>query len=121
MASSKVSELLEGGFRHVIEDITIEDHSQVKRLILCTGKVFYDLQGHPRRTEANSTAIARMELLYPFPEAALEELLMRYPNLEKVFWMQEEPRTSICSPRQKDFPKIPVLFHISMRGLYFTC
>ena len=92
MASSKVSELLEGGFRHVIEDTTIEDHSQVKRLILCTGKVFYDLQGHPRRTEANSTAIARMELLYPFPEAALEELLMRYPNLEKVFWMQEEPR-----------------------------
>ena len=92
MASSKVSELLEGGFRHVIEDTTIEDHSQVKRLILCTGKVFYDLQGHPRRTEANSTAIARMELLYPFPEAALEELLMQYPNLEKVFWMQEEPR-----------------------------
>ena len=92
MASSRVSELLEGGFRHVIEDTTIEDHSQVKRLILCTGKVFYDLQGHPRRTEANSTAIARMELLYPFPEAALEELLMRYPNLEKVFWMQEEPR-----------------------------
>ena len=92
MASSKVSELLEGEFRHVIEDATIEDHSQVKRLILCTGKVFYDLQGHPKRTEANSTAIARMELLYPFPEAALEELLMRYPNLEKVFWMQEEPR-----------------------------
>ena len=92
MASSKVSELLEGEFRHVIEDATIEDHSQVKRLILCTGKVFYDLQGHPKREEANSTAIARMELLYPFPEAALEELLMRYPNLEKVFWMQEEPR-----------------------------
>ena len=92
MASSKVSELLEGEFRHVIEDATIEDHSQVKRLILCTGKVFYDLQGHPKRAGANSTAIARMELLYPFPEAALEELLMRYPNLEKVFWMQEEPR-----------------------------
>ena len=92
MASSKVSELLEGEFRHVIEDATIEDHSQVKRLILCTGKVFYDLQGHPKREEANSTAIARMELLYPFPDAALEELLMRYPNLEKVFWMQEEPR-----------------------------
>ena len=54
--------------------------------------MFYDLEGHPRRAEANSTAIARMELLYPFPEAALKELLTRYSNLEKVFWMQEEPR-----------------------------
>ena len=92
MASSNVAELLEGAFRHVINDATIEDHARVKRLVLCTGKVFYDMQGHPKRVEASSTAIARMELLYPFPEAALEELLASYPNLEKVFWMQEEPR-----------------------------
>lgn len=92
MASSEVSELVEGGFEHVIDDVTVEDHVKIKRLVLCTGKVFYDVQGHPRRLEANSTAIARLELLYPFPETALEKLLSSYPNLEKVFWMQEEPQ-----------------------------
>ena len=77
---------------HVIDDITVADHTQINRLVLCTGKVFYDVQGHPRRPEADSTAIARLELLYPFPETALEKLLKSYPNLEKVYWMQEEPQ-----------------------------
>ncbi|MEQ9397598.1 MAG: 2-oxoglutarate dehydrogenase E1 component [Longimicrobiales bacterium] len=91
-ATSPVSELTEGNFRHVLEDPTVEDRDAVKRLVLCSGKVYYDIQGHDRRDEASGTAVARMELLYPFPVDALTELLGQYPNLEEVVWTQEEPR-----------------------------
>ena len=91
-ATSTVSELTEGGFRHVIADPTIEDLSTVTRLVLCSGKIYYDIQAHPRRTEAEHVAIGRMELLYPFPADALAELLEQYPNLHEVVWAQEEPR-----------------------------
>ena len=91
-ATSKVSELTEGGFRHVIADPTVEDPSVITRLVLCTGKVYYDIQGYPRRDEANHVAVGRVELLYPFPTEALNELLEHYPNLREVVWAQEEPR-----------------------------
>lgn len=91
-ATSTVSELTEGGFRHVIADPTIEDLSKVTRLVLCSGKIYYDIQAHPRRTEAEHAAIGRMELLYPFPAGALTELLEQYPNVREVVWAQEEPR-----------------------------
>jgi 2-oxoglutarate dehydrogenase E1 component len=75
MASSTVQELTEGGFRHVIDDPTVEDPGVVDRLVLCTGKVYYDIQGHGRRSEASTTAVVRQELLYPFPADALGEVL----------------------------------------------
>ena len=68
------------------------DPDRVTRLVLCTGKVYYDIAGHDRRSEADSVAIARMELLYPFPTEQLEALLASYPNLREVVWAQEEPR-----------------------------
>jgi 2-oxoglutarate dehydrogenase E1 component len=92
MATSSVAELMEGGFLHVLDDPTVEDPSTVERLVLCTGKIYYDVQGHGRRGEASSTAVARLELLYPFPAEALSELLGGYPNLKEVIWTQEEPR-----------------------------
>ena len=91
-ATSTVAELTEGGFRHVIPDPTVEDASAVTRLVLCSGKVYYDIQAHPRRAEADHVAVGRMELLYPFPTVALTELLEQYPNLREVVWAQEEPR-----------------------------
>ena len=91
-ATSTVGELTEGGFRHVIADPTVDDPSAITRLVLCSGKVYYDIQGHPRRDEAKTTAIARVELLYPFPTEALRGLLAEYPNLKEVVWTQEEPR-----------------------------
>jgi 2-oxoglutarate dehydrogenase E1 component len=91
-ATSTVSELVEGGFRHVLDDPSVEDPTAIARVVLCSGKVYYDLQGHPRREEAWATAIARQELLHPFPVEALRELLGRYPNLKEVIWTQEEPR-----------------------------
>jgi 2-oxoglutarate dehydrogenase E1 component len=92
MATSAVAELMEGGFQHVLDDPTVEDPGRVERLVLCSGKVYYDIQGHARRSEAPHTAVARVELLYPFPVEALGELLSRYPALRHVVWAQEEPR-----------------------------
>lgn len=92
MATSPVAEIMEGGFQHVLDDPTVEDPEAVTRLVLCTGKFYYDLQGHRRRSEANNSVLLRMELLYPFPREALAGVLARYPNVEEVIWAQEEPR-----------------------------
>ena len=91
-ATSTIGELTEGGFRHVLEDPTVEDPSKVRRLVLCTGKIYYDIQGHARRAERDDVAVGRLELLYPFPGPALTELIELYPNLAEVVWAQEEPR-----------------------------
>ncbi|MGZ6696548.1 MAG: multifunctional oxoglutarate decarboxylase/oxoglutarate dehydrogenase thiamine pyrophosphate-binding subunit/dihydrolipoyllysine-residue succinyltransferase subunit, partial [Solirubrobacteraceae bacterium] len=65
---------------------------KVTRLVLCTGKIYYDLIGHPNRADNEGVAIGRVELLYPFPEGQLRELIATYPNLREVVWVQEEPR-----------------------------
>jgi 2-oxoglutarate dehydrogenase E1 component len=68
------------------------DLEKVKRLVLCTGKIYYDLVGHPLREGNEAVAIGRVELLYPFPEQDIRELIGMYPNLKEVLWVQEEPR-----------------------------
>jgi 2-oxoglutarate dehydrogenase E1 component len=60
--------------------------------VLCSGKFYYDIQGHDRRKETPHVAVGRVELLYPFPGAALQALVEGYPNLQEVVWAQEEPR-----------------------------
>jgi 2-oxoglutarate dehydrogenase E1 component len=64
----------------------------VERLILCSGKVFTELAGSEYREEAVDTAIARIELLYPFPEDQIKDLITGYPNLREILWVQEEPQ-----------------------------
>jgi len=91
-ATSAIGDLTEGGFRHVLEDPTVEDPSKVRRLVLCTGKIYYDIQGHARRSERDDVAVGRLELLYPFPGPAVTKLIELYPNLAEVVWAQEEPR-----------------------------
>ena len=91
-ATSTIAELTQGGFQHVLADPSVEDVEKVTRLVLCSGKVYYDIQGHARRAEAESVAVGRVELLYPFPVVALTELTGSYPNLSEVVWTQEEPR-----------------------------
>ena len=65
---------------------------KVTKLVLCSGKVYYDIVGHDERGAADDIAVARVELLYPFPENELVELMKSYPSLEQVVWVQEEPR-----------------------------
>ncbi|HUF75836.1 MAG TPA: 2-oxoglutarate dehydrogenase E1 component [Longimicrobiales bacterium] len=91
-ATSVVSELVEGRFAHILPDPGVSDPAKVTRLVLCSGKIYYDLAAHARRGEAEGAAVARLELLYPFPGDALASLVATYPNLREVVWAQEEPR-----------------------------
>ncbi len=79
------------------------DREQVTRLVLCTGKIYYDLVGHPAHKDNPGAAIGRVELLYPFPQAEILELVASYPKLHEVVWVQEEPRNmgprAFMSPR----------------------
>jgi 2-oxoglutarate dehydrogenase E1 component len=90
-ATNRIEHLAESKFFPVLGEprVPIE---KVKRLVLCTGKIYYDLVSHPSRADNESVAIGRIELLYPFPEGQVLELINTYPNLEEVVWVQEEPR-----------------------------
>jgi 2-oxoglutarate dehydrogenase E1 component len=90
-ATSPVSVLADGAFHSVLDDPSVEDKERITRLVLCTGKIYYDLITHPSRDELAHVAVARVEELYPFPAEALEELVSSYPNLKGVAWAQEEP------------------------------
>lgn len=90
-AVSSLEELADGGFQTIIPEIDEHDTAQIKRLIMCSGKVYYDLLDKKRSEELNDTAIIRIEQLYPFPQDDLDEQIARYPNLENVVWCQEEP------------------------------
>src|SRR5207249_3383713 len=82
-ATSSLEELSEGAFRPVIDDPAArQDH--VRRLVLCSGKIYYDIVGHEARADADDVAVARLEQLYPFPVAAAAELVSSYPALEEV-------------------------------------
>ena len=90
-AASSLEELSDGAFRPVIDD-PAADHAEVTRLVLCSGKLYYDIAGHEGRAEATAVAVARVEQLYPFPVDALSVLLASYPGLTEVVWAQEEPQ-----------------------------
>jgi len=90
-ASSTLADLAEGSFRTVIADAEVAPEN-VRRLVLCSGKFYYDLAGHELRHEAPWLAIGRVEQLYPFPLTATAELVRSFPHLEEVVWAQEEPQ-----------------------------
>jgi len=91
-ASSTMPELETGGFRPVIDDSGVSDKSAVKRVVLCSGKVFYDLQAAREEAGTSDVAIVRLEQFYPFPAAAIEEIFAAYPNANEIVWTQEEPQ-----------------------------
>jgi 2-oxoglutarate decarboxylase len=103
-ASSDITELAEESrFQPVLPEPGVQDE-QVTRLVLCTGKIYYDLVGHPDRQDNEAVAVGRVELLYPFPEGQILELIRRYPNLREVVWTQEEPRN--MGARAHMFPRL---------------
>jgi 2-oxoglutarate dehydrogenase E1 component len=93
-AASKLSDLTKGQFQLVLDDPTIDAHArgEVTRLVLCSGKIYYDVASHERRADASSVAIARVELLYPFAREQILDLIAGYPKLEEIVWVQEEPK-----------------------------
>ncbi len=92
-ATVSLDELTNGEFMYTLDDPTAEGRREkVERLVLCTGKVYYDIDASERRAEAESVAIARVEMLYPFAQQQLARIISEYPNLKEIAWVQEEPR-----------------------------
>jgi 2-oxoglutarate dehydrogenase E1 component len=94
-ASSALFELTTGTFASVLDDplvMTDADAAAIRRVVICSGKIYYDLVTSEERTDHPELAIVRTERLYPFPTEALEAVMARYPGVEKVAWVQEEPR-----------------------------
>jgi 2-oxoglutarate dehydrogenase E1 component len=89
---SPASELSQGVFHPVLDEIDALDRPAVNRIILCSGKVYFDLLEERTRRQQTDTAIIRIEQLYPFPQDHLETILNHYPNRHQVVWCQEEPR-----------------------------
>jgi 2-oxoglutarate dehydrogenase E1 component len=90
-ATSGIDELTAGGFRPVINDAT-GDNSRVKRLVLCSGKVYYDLKAEAEKEATDHLAVLRVEQFYPFPGAAIDAWIKSFKEADEVIWMQEEPQ-----------------------------
>ena len=95
-AASKLEELTNGGFRTVIDDPGVAQRDAVRRLVFCTGKLYYDLVAaraeRQKNGGGNGVAIARVEELHPWPHDAVGAIVDQYPALEEVVWAQEEPK-----------------------------
>ena len=91
LAISTLEDLANGSFQTVIPEIDSLDPKKVDRVVLCSGKVYYDLLEKRRAEGREDTAIVRIEQLYPFPEDDLAEVLAPYKNLKHIVWCQEEP------------------------------
>ncbi|MET4580244.1 2-oxoglutarate dehydrogenase E1 component [Ottowia thiooxydans] len=91
-ATSPVSEFTKGGFQTVIKDQGDLKADKVKRVVACSGKVYYDLAKKRAEKEADDVAIIRVEQLYPFPHKAFSAELKKYPNATEVVWCQDEPQ-----------------------------
>ncbi len=108
-ASSSLAELASGRFQHTIDDPAVRDRARVTRLVLCSGKIYYDLLASPLRAQAAHVAIGRVEMLYPVPGEELKALIASYPALREVMWVQEEPRNmgarKFVQPRLREIVK----------------
>jgi 2-oxoglutarate dehydrogenase E1 component len=92
-ATAGLEDLTEGELQFILDDPkATERREKVERLILCTGKVYFDIDASERRESAENVAIVRVEVLYPFAKERLEDVIARYPNLKEIAWVQEEPR-----------------------------
>jgi len=91
-AASTIAELESGGFEPVIDDKEIPDAASVKKIVFCSGKVYYDLMEARKKSGDHSVAIIRLEQFYPFPLQRMKEILKRYTSAKHLVWAQEEPQ-----------------------------
>jgi multifunctional 2-oxoglutarate metabolism enzyme len=117
-AACRLEDLATGTFQPLIDDPrATERRDKVTRLLLCSGKIYYDLDAAEARDGAQDVAIARLELLYPLPDAQLKALFASYPNLREVTWVQEEPRnmgawTFVPRYFERILPKDVTLYYV---------
>jgi multifunctional 2-oxoglutarate metabolism enzyme len=107
-ATSTLEDLTSGSFKLVLDDPRVEGRKEgVERLVLCSGKIYYDIDAAPKREETENVAIARVELLYPFAKEQLTEVISTYPKLKEIVWVQEEPRNmGAWSVMQRRMPEL---------------
>ncbi|MFN2629248.1 MAG: 2-oxoglutarate dehydrogenase E1 component [Gaiellaceae bacterium] len=90
-ASSRLDDLASGAFEPLLEEQGV-DRERVRRLVLCSGKVYYDIAGHELRAKVQDVGVVRLEQLYPFPVGRAREVIASYPNVAELVWAQEEPQ-----------------------------
>jgi len=121
-ATANLEQLTGEHFHFILDDPTAaERREKVERLVLCTGKVYYDMDASERRASAENVAIARVEMLYPFAKEQLEGVIGAYPNLKEIAWVQEEPRNmgawKVMSRRMPELlPEGVTLTYIGRQG-----
>jgi 2-oxoglutarate dehydrogenase E1 component len=93
-AASRVEGFVHGHFRQVLPDVSIAKGGEdaVNKVLLCSGKIYHELCAQREKSGQVTTAVVRLEQLYPFPDGALTKVLAMYPNAKKFVWVQEEPR-----------------------------
>jgi 2-oxoglutarate dehydrogenase E1 component len=91
-AVSSCAELISGSFQPLLDTDAAPDG--VERLLLCSGKIYYELEAQRDVLGRVDTAVIRMEQLYPFPETEIRPCLERYGNVREIIWVQEEPRNA---------------------------
>jgi 2-oxoglutarate dehydrogenase E1 component len=91
-AVSTLDELAEGSFKTVIAEVDDVANNAIKRVVLCSGKIYYDLYNKRQEEGITDIAVVRIEQLYPFPSDDLQQELEKYPNLEELVWCQDEPQ-----------------------------
>src|SRR5256712_8893469 len=113
---SSLEELTQGGFRTVIDDIALDgapeagvaiERGGVRRLLLCSGKVYYELLAARRERALDWVALVRVEQLYPFPAKELEAVFAAYPEARQADWVQEEPWNMGAGPVMYRRPRRP--------------
>jgi 2-oxoglutarate dehydrogenase E1 component len=92
LSVSRLEELATGSFRNVIDEIDDLKPSAVTRVVLCSGKVYFDLLKSRRESKVETVAIVRLEQLYPFPSEEYEAIIRKYSNAREIVWCQEEPQ-----------------------------
>ncbi len=90
-AVSTFKDFTDDVFHEVLEDRDV-NKSEVKRVLFCTGKIYYELFAERQKLSRTDTALVRVEELYPWPEAQVKKVLSGYPNVKDVYWVQEEPK-----------------------------
>jgi 2-oxoglutarate dehydrogenase E1 component len=88
---SSLQDCAQGTFQRILPDVSSAAPASIQRILLCTGKVYYDLAEHREQTGRNDVAILRLEQLYPLKREFLKAALNQYPEGTPVFWVQEEP------------------------------
>ncbi len=107
-ATASLDQLTNEHFHFILDDPrATKRREKVKRLVLCSGRIYYDIDGSGSRETAEDVAVARVEQLYPFAREQLSKMIASYPNLEEVTWVQEEPRNmGVWSVMRRRLPGI---------------